>query len=415
VAHFSRQTVIAGVQLTHHWRGPKKIRVGREDDLMPEFSSDVIHLTTPGYAFTDAIVPGQADEPLVVDFGVLVYSSTDYGVVSDMIDSALVNHGYIFSRDAYGVIFNGGFDVIRNASDGTIRGYDGVVIEGINGEQLFNDGTIIGTTFDGIILDAASEGVSLVNTGHIHGNDAGVIAQSLVDSAVITNSGLIDGLNGIEVNTKSGLTTTIINQVGGRIVAPTAVLVAKGHINLSNAGIIQGDISCLSSEDSTISNTGTINGNVTLGGGNDIFNGKGGTSKEIFCGSGNDQVTAGKGNVVVDVGTGNSTLTAGRGHDQFIFESGLAAQVDAITNFRHRADKIVLSETDFPGIGPINHRLAAADFHVGAHATTASQHIIYNAKTGFLFYDPNGSGPMPQVHFATIGNDLQHNDFFVIA
>jgi hypothetical protein len=78
---------------------------------MPEFSSDVIHLTTPGYAFTDAIVPGQADEPLVVDFSVLVYSSTDYGVVSDMIDSTLVNHGYIFSRDAYGVIFDGGFDV----------------------------------------------------------------------------------------------------------------------------------------------------------------------------------------------------------------------------------------------------------------------------------------------------------------
>ena len=38
---------------------------------------------------------------------------------------------------------DGDFDVIRNGSDGTIRGYDGVVIEGINGEQLFNDGTII--------------------------------------------------------------------------------------------------------------------------------------------------------------------------------------------------------------------------------------------------------------------------------
>jgi hypothetical protein len=75
----------------------------------------------------------------------------------------------------------------------------------------------------------------------------------------------------------------------------------------------------------------------------------------------------------------------------------------------------VLSETDFLGIAPINHRLAAADFHVGAHATTASQHIIYNPITGFLFYDPDGSGAMPQIHFATIGEHLQHNDFFVIA
>ena len=45
--------------------------------------------------------------------------------------------------------------------------------------------------------------------------------------------------------------------------------------------------------------------------------------------------------------------------------------------------------------------LSATDFHVGAHATIASQHIIYNPISGFLFYDSDGSGAHAPVHFVT--------------
>jgi len=105
------------------------------------------------------------------------------------------------------------------------------------------------------------------------------------------------------------------------------------------------------------------------------------------------------------------------GHEnQFIFDSVPGSQIEGITGFRRGLDKIVLFHADFRGIGPIGHLLAAADFHIGVHATTHSQHIIYNPHTGFLFYDPDGSGHMPQIHFATVNAHLapSNMDFLVL-
>jgi Ca2+-binding RTX toxin-like protein len=47
----------------------------------------------------------------------------------------------------------------------------------------------------------------------------------------------------------------------------------------------------------------------------------------------------------------------------------------------------------------------------------ASQHIIYDATNGFLYYDPDGNGPQAQVHFATLINHpaLTNGDFSIIA
>jgi Ca2+-binding RTX toxin-like protein len=112
-------------------------------------------------------------------------------------------------------------------------------------------------------------------------------------------------------------------------------------------------------------------------------------------------------------------MTAGPGNDRFIFDSAFFGHNERITNFKHGLDKIVLSETHFPaiGLGPIGHPLPTADFHRGANAATPSAHIIYYAKNGFLFYDPDGSGPQPQVHFATLSPHLAltNSDFFVVA
>ena len=101
----------------------------------------------------------------------------------------------------------------------------------------------------------------------------------------------------------------------------------------------------------------------------------------------------------------------------FVFDSPLTGQVVRIAHFNLAIDKIVLSATDFPGIQLIGHPLAAADFHIGAHATTGSQRIIYHSLSGFLDYHPAGSGPAGQIHFATVSPDLAlvHTDFLVVA
>jgi hypothetical protein len=366
----------------------------------------------PGYDYK------VADMSVTVDFAVLVYSGDYYGVRSNQDSSTLVNDGYIFSVFRSGVYFNGGGDVIVNNADGTIRGNLGIDVDGISGETITNHGKVVGFA-SGVLFDFHSEHVVLANDGDIYGGEVGIQAASLSDGGVISNSANIrSGLDGIFVNTAPGLVTVIDNH--GTISGTDASIktFGGGAISVTNHGTLNGAILCQApSANDSIVNRGTINGSVALGPGNELFDGKGGTSGPIFCGSGNDRVIAGKDKVAIHVGNGNSTLTGGPGHDQLIFDSALSGHVEKFTNFNVNRDKIELSAADFAGIGPIGHVLAAADFHVGAHATAHSQHIIYNPGNGFLYHDPDGSGPITAIHFATLSPHLAltHSDFLVTA
>jgi Ca2+-binding RTX toxin-like protein len=141
--------------------------------------------------------------------------------------------------------------------------------------------------------------------------------------------------------------------------------------------MINGDIFCGDTGASdTIVNHGTINGVVWLYGASDRFNGKGGTSRDIYAYSGNDVIVGGKGALSMHVGTGNSTLTAGPGHDRFVFDSSIGGHVDLIKGFNALVDKIVLSEAHLPGLGPLG-KLHAAHFGVNGNAHNASPQIVY--------------------------------------
>jgi hypothetical protein len=100
----------------------------------------------------------------------------------------------------------------------------------------------------------------------------------------------------------------------------------------------------------------------------------------------------------------------------FVFDSPPTGQVLRIAHFNLAANKIVLSAADFPGVGPIGHPLAAADFLIGSLPTKAS-HIVYNPTSGFLDYHATGSGPHGLVHFATLSAHLAMvpSDFLVVA
>jgi Ca2+-binding RTX toxin-like protein len=155
----------------------------------------------------------------------------------------------------------------------------------------------------------------------------------------------------------------------------------------------------------------TISG---LGGHDIIFGGRG--NDKLYAKGGNNYLNGGRGNDTIDGGPGHNTLFGGPGADHFVFDSPVNGRnVNTIVDFAPR-DKIVLSETDFHGIGAIGHRLAASHFTIGADATTHAQRIIYNPDNGFLYYDRDGSGRHPEVHFATITANLDlHNADFLVA
>ena len=112
-------------------------------------------------------------------------------------------------------------------------------------------------------------------------------------------------------------------------------------------------------------------------------------------------------------GGGSDTLSGGAGVDSFRFDSALGAgNVDAILDFSVADDTIYLSRAVFAAIGA-DGTLDPTAFHAGSAAADADDRIVYDAATGNIFYDADGSGGGAQILFATVaaGTALTHADF----
>jgi serralysin len=133
-------------------------------------------------------------------------------------------------------------------------------------------------------------------------------------------------------------------------------------------------------------------------------------------GFGNDTLDGGDGNDTLFGEGGNDLMTGGAGADRFTFQDSLGAgNADHVADFATGSDKILLENAIFAslGAGP----LAAGAFVVGTAAADASDRIIYDAATGTLFYDSDGSGAGAALLFATLDNapaTLSASDFLVI-
>src|SRR5207244_3334054 len=105
------------------------------------------------------------------------------GVYSNLADSVLVNHGYIFGgSDDTAVLFEGDNCSIDNGTDGTIRALFGIQVAGADGGMITNHGAIIGFA-EGVAF-YNSQGDSLINRGYIYGVLTGVFAGALLDDPV---------------------------------------------------------------------------------------------------------------------------------------------------------------------------------------------------------------------------------------
>ncbi|MEQ1938715.1 calcium-binding protein [Mesorhizobium sp. CN5-321] len=130
----------------------------------------------------------------------------------------------------------------------------------------------------------------------------------------------------------------------------------------------------------------------------------------------NNLLVGNAGNNALNGGWGNDTLTGGTGHDTFAFTTALnnTANVDTITDFVAADDTIRLENAVFTALTATG-TLAASAFAIGA-ATTAAQHILYNATNGWLSYDADGSGAGAAIHFATLSTHptISNGDFVVV-
>jgi Ca2+-binding RTX toxin-like protein len=154
-------------------------------------------------------------------------------------------------------------------------------------------------------------------------------------------------------------------------------------------------------------------GDVLHGGdGDDWLKGKAGNDK--LFGNGGDDYLYG--------GIGKDMLTGGVGRDSFVFNTKAAkSNIDKVTDFNVLDDAIYLENAIFKALGTkgsINKpvQIKKAEFALGNKAADGSDHVIYNKKTGALFYDADGTGSQAQVQIATLSKNLKmtHKDFFMI-
>ncbi|MEH1993420.1 beta strand repeat-containing protein [Nostoc sp.] len=139
--------------------------------------------------------------------------------------------------------------------------------------------------------------------------------------------------------------------------------------------------------------------------GNDIINGLSGNDL-LRGGSGDDILIGGFGNDTLVGGFGNDILVGGIGSDRFLYNTDAAFALTAVgldamstTGYTYadfkssEADKIILDKTTFsaitstPGIGFSK----KSDFKITSSGATSTAKIIYDAVSGQLFYNQNGS------------------------
>ncbi|WP_243369137.1 M10 family metallopeptidase [Microvirga solisilvae] len=124
------------------------------------------------------------------------------------------------------------------------------------------------------------------------------------------------------------------------------------------------------------------------------------------------------GNDRLNGGFGNDRLAGGKGQDLFIFSTKLDARsnVDTIADFLIEDDTICLENAIFTKLGKAG-ALKDAFFRIGSKAMDANDYLIYNSKTGALFYDADGSGKAAAaVQFAWLKTKLAltAEDFLVV-
>lgn len=311
-----------------------------------------------------------------------VIKAADADAIRGGVNMVIDNYGKVFGGNSGGDD-NDGIDFQGNAN-GTVNNHVGGTIEGtrhgITGDApvtVNNDGTITGDLGSGINLDTPSLSMtSVTNHGTIIGT-GGYLAGTAVDGDGIDVDGLLTldnfgtiqatGVHVVEadgtVDLQEAVTIgggTIVNETGGVITSFERAITVNDsdgtggpdHSNGSNDGngwapttivnwgLIHGGngeaISITDTFADTITNHGTIEGSVALGGGDDIVNDytgstftgtvDGGTGTDTFnlLGTGSGTLAHTVHFEVLDVQGGNWSVT-----DAESFTSGIAIETGA--------------------------------------------------------------------------------------
>ncbi|WP_017655649.1 S8 family serine peptidase [Fortiea contorta] len=223
------------------------------------------------------------------------------------------------------------------------------------------------------------------NDTYFYTNEYGIYGRT-----TLTDSSGVDTINAAAITSSS-----ILNLTSGS----TSIL--NGNFLSISAGTV---IENAYTGDGNDIITGNSAANVLSGGrGGDIIYGGAGDDT-LLGGAGMDILRGDEGNDILVGGAGMDMLTGGLGADYFAFNSPNEG-FDSITDFNVVDDTIVVSASGFGG-GLVAGVLAANRFVIGSAATTTSQRFIYDRTFGSLYFDPDGTGAIAKIQFATLSTGL---------
>jgi hypothetical protein len=194
-----------------------------------------------------------------------------------------------------GLAVGGG--IINNHTDGEIYGYG----RAIQVDNSSNSNALGATT--------------IVNAGLIHGD--GNLPTDVTPEEQALFAERIKG--GEAINIVGSFGDTLTNGATGQIVG--GVKMGGGDDVVTNKGTMTatgGSALDMGDGNDTLTNSGTITGNVLMGGDNDVFQGRNGSTVAgmVDGGDGNDSLTGGDGGDVLLGGVGNDTVKGGAGGDE---------------------------------------------------------------------------------------------------
>ena len=160
-----------------------------------------------------------------------------------------------------------------------------------------------------------------------------------------------------------------------------------------------------------------FNSGATIKGSNEDDFLEAGVGGKLLGRDGNDYILTFKGLTLakggagddVLVGNGESRLVGGKGEDIFTAWGPDGGDFlkggDFFKDFSVKDDVVALHPSSFEG--PPEGHLANSYFHVGKAAETADHRVIYDKKTGILYWDADGSGIGAQVQIARLPDHLK--------
>ena len=308
--------------------------------------------------------------------------------------------------DGNDLLIDGNFDFSSfdgGAGNDTLLGASSLMTGGAGADVFVSEeGSIIedfASGVDTLRVDGAIF-ASVGPSGRLAAGDArfhmGAAAHD-ADDRVIYNGATRELLYDADGN-GAGAAITVATLQAGASVAATDIEVVNG-----SAPVTGQTINGTPNNDTLVGGAGndTINGNA----GADLIQGLGGNDSLIGS-TGWDTIQGGDGNDWIHGGGWSDTVTGGAGSDSFVWNDAGTNTRDTVTDFVSGTDELVFDNAFFRALGADgawaagDGRFWQAEGVIAGH--DADDRILYDTRSGSLYYDADGNGAVAAQLVATL-------------